>query len=587
MPPNIMFSQLTSYPRNANRSIVWCDPFGLRMAKTAPPEPSRLRPAGKVTMLLGRMTQLAMDWLKKCLELCQNFPTNLMRAVLMGIAMAAMPILEKVTRLLGEGEELGRDESKLEEQNLKGGHLDYLILNRFGSYALEDLEDLEEDGYFQECPKHLSLGSSGAEMDRMHLEEEGVSELCLRSPSIIFDFGNDWEGSSEEDDDNVGLEDMASPGGFPQRWLEDCYHPQIVTKGGYFGKDLNDDHSRNGELNEFEDCLWQSLESTLGSQGCEDSLESNGDLLVHEEQSFKGLPDAPEDGEQPEMNRNQGDKGALNSGPPALCGFKSSLVLSLFYSPSEDEEEEEEDNSEDWWSEDEMEDSGRSRTSLENSDSENGDKDLEAEDDCLHPDGLENLCGSFSMNKDPFHPLCFSKPTQAPKAPALAPPKPKTHKEIAVSFYLTRPSSKPEHVCSPPNQAWPQKDPRATHRLPSHKHCQPDSGGNGDPVPAETSSGSQEENLVIKKVRFSPVVTVHPLLVWDYATRAARRGPWEEMARDRCRFRRRIAEVGAILEPCLDPEHRAKVWRKTHGFPDSLQEGGKTDTPSSSRSARA
>lgn len=61
-------------------------------------------------------------------------------------------------------------------------------------------------------------------------------------------------------------------------------------------------------------------------------------------------------------------------------------------------------------------------------------------------------------------------------------------------------------------------------------------------------------------------------MVWDYASRAARRGPWEEMARDRCRFRRRIAEVGAILEPFLGMEHRAKAWKKIHEIPSVLQE---------------
>lgn len=46
--------------------------------------------------------------------------------------------------------------------------------------------------------------------------------------------------------------------------------------------------------------------------------------------------------------------------------------------------------------------------------------------------------------------------------------------------------------------------------------------------------------------------TTHKMVVWDYAYRAARRGPWEQCARDRAHFRRRIESVAPILEPCLN-----------------------------------
>ncbi len=37
-----------------------------------------------------------------------------------------------------------------------------------------------------------------------------------------------------------------------------------------------------------------------------------------------------------------------------------------------------------------------------------------------------------------------------------------------------------------------------------------------------------------------------------------RKGPWEELARDRYRFQRRVADVARALEPVLR-EHRAKI----------------------------
>lgn len=57
-----------------------------------------------------------------------------------------------------------------------------------------------------------------------------------------------------------------------------------------------------------------------------------------------------------------------------------------------------------------------------------------------------------------------------------------------------------------------------------------------------------------KRVTFKPdreLVTTHRIIAWDYAYRACRRGPWEQMAQDRARFARRIDEVALVLEPCL------------------------------------
>lgn len=39
-----------------------------------------------------------------------------------------------------------------------------------------------------------------------------------------------------------------------------------------------------------------------------------------------------------------------------------------------------------------------------------------------------------------------------------------------------------------------------------------------------------------------------------------RRGPWEQLARDRCRFLRRCQEVELSIGPCLQPQHRRQVY---------------------------
>uniref|UniRef100_UPI0035902C2D protein phosphatase 1 regulatory subunit 15A-like n=1 Tax=Myxine glutinosa TaxID=7769 RepID=UPI0035902C2D len=54
-----------------------------------------------------------------------------------------------------------------------------------------------------------------------------------------------------------------------------------------------------------------------------------------------------------------------------------------------------------------------------------------------------------------------------------------------------------------------------------------------------------------KMVCFSSHVRVHHLVVWAFAHRAARHGPWEQAARDRKRFEQRIAEAEKTIAPCF------------------------------------
>ena len=57
-----------------------------------------------------------------------------------------------------------------------------------------------------------------------------------------------------------------------------------------------------------------------------------------------------------------------------------------------------------------------------------------------------------------------------------------------------------------------------------------------------------------KRVSFvegSKFVEVHCIVAWQYAYKSCRKGPWEQYARDRMHFRRKIESIAGIIEPCL------------------------------------
>ena len=54
-----------------------------------------------------------------------------------------------------------------------------------------------------------------------------------------------------------------------------------------------------------------------------------------------------------------------------------------------------------------------------------------------------------------------------------------------------------------------------------------------------------------KRVHFDEKPVIHVMHVWSYASRAARHGEWEQIARDRERFRMRIQRLSEIIEPAL------------------------------------
>lgn len=70
--------------------------------------------------------------------------------------------------------------------------------------------------------------------------------------------------------------------------------------------------------------------------------------------------------------------------------------------------------------------------------------------------------------------------------------------------------------------------------------------------------------MMNKNVIFNPVPCVIVLHTWQYAYRQARKGPWEQYARDTARFKQRIEKVDAIISAILKKDHHHKMYMLHH-----------------------
>ncbi|XP_053994413.1 uncharacterized protein LOC128884799 [Hylaeus volcanicus] len=78
----------------------------------------------------------------------------------------------------------------------------------------------------------------------------------------------------------------------------------------------------------------------------------------------------------------------------------------------------------------------------------------------------------------------------------------------------------------------------------------------------DEDSSSSTSMVPVQKVTFNLKPVVHTMIQWNYAYRAARRGPWEQMARDRERFKDRIHCIERVLNPILSVQHRTHIWQE-------------------------
>jgi len=76
-----------------------------------------------------------------------------------------------------------------------------------------------------------------------------------------------------------------------------------------------------------------------------------------------------------------------------------------------------------------------------------------------------------------------------------------------------------------------------------------------------------KEHKMVKKVTFDPKPKIYIQYVWPFAYQQARKSEWEQYARDRDRFTRRIIESEHILNPVLNEHHRERVLESLNKSP--------------------
>ncbi|XP_035520423.1 protein phosphatase 1 regulatory subunit 15B [Morone saxatilis] len=184
-------------------------------------------------------------------------------------------------------------------------------------------------------------------------------------------------------------------------------------------------------------------------------------------------------------------------------------------------------------------------------------------------DEEEQLWKSLCSKDDPYHPLNFQACLQSSPATTTTTTTTTLQSgEDSGALQVHHTKSVPTKGKKCEKEAKTPRRPRATKpSLPERHlkhHSHPDKTLVPWKKPRQTPQSLPEEkeskaSSTQKQVRFSPLVQVHVMRTWPFARQASRKGHWEEMVRDRDRFRRRIQETEQAIGRCFTQTHRERI----------------------------
>ncbi|KAM4625792.1 uncharacterized protein ppp1r15b [Polymixia lowei] len=155
------------------------------------------------------------------------------------------------------------------------------------------------------------------------------------------------------------------------------------------------------------------------------------------------------------------------------------------------------------------------------------------------------LWNSFSSCSDPYSPLNFQASLRT-RGSAKVESRTGGHGRRGHQTPLCSPHHAAATAASPPQY----RKEEAEDRLDS---------GFSEPL-ASTVASTATPGCMVKKVRFCE--EVEEFFASCGEEEEDRRGPWEELARDRYRFLRRCQEVELSITYCLEPQHRHRAYQR-------------------------
>ncbi|PWA13842.1 hypothetical protein CCH79_00019173 [Gambusia affinis] len=318
--------------------------------------------------------------------------------------------------------------------------------------------------------------------------------------------------------------------------------------------------------------------------------QDQGYHSLEEELTQRGARSPPKEDQQPQMEPVPEEPEAEEVLSAPQCGNKS-IAFIMGLPCSDDDSSQSESGSDDDDDDDGFDSEGSSDlTSDEDEDDESSDSDSEPDRDS------ERLWSSFSRSVDPYNPQSFTASLHTGRCPladhaapqadpvpshaASSPPSSQdtwddsasaSEADEAESLRLLSSFSSSSDPYSPLNfqaplrtrgpTGPPSRSRSRTSSQTSHQNLEAPPEYKREEAEERLDSGFAEaaaSNRSTKKVRFCDEVEE---FFASCGEEEDRRGPWEELARDRCRFRRRCQEVERSIGFCLAPAHRCRVYQ--------------------------